>query len=67
MPCTDSLGNFVTFEVGGDAGPIVDAFGQRGIGVRGLAPYGMNAQVRVTAGTEDEVDTFLEVAEEILA
>jgi histidinol-phosphate aminotransferase len=67
VPCTDSLGNFVTFEVGGDAGPVVDAFGQRSMGVRELAPYGMNEQVRVTAGTEDEVDQFLEVARVLLA
>jgi len=67
MPCTDSLGNFVTFEVGGVAASAIDAFGQRGIGVRGLVPYGMTEQVRVTAGTEDEVDAFLEAAADLLA
>lgn len=67
MPCTDSLGNFVTFEVGGDAEPVINAFGQRGIGVRGLAPYGMNEQIRVTAGTEEETDMFLDAAQQLLS
>ena len=67
MPCTDSLGNFVTFECGGDAAPVIDAFAERGIGLRGLVPYGMTDQVRVTVGTEEEVDTFVRVAVDLLS
>jgi len=63
---TPSLGNFVTIELDGPAGPVIDAFAQHGVGVRGLPPYAMNEQIRVTVGTEQEVDDFLEAAEAVL-
>lgn len=63
---TPSLGNFVTIETGGPAAGTVEAFAAHDVGVRPLAPYGMDEQVRVSVGTRDEVDGFLEAAEQVL-
>lgn len=63
---TDGLGNFLTIELGRPSGAVVDAFAERGIGVRALAPYGMDQQIRVSVGTPVEVETFLDAAGEIL-
>ena len=60
------LGNFVTVELGRPAGPVVEAFADRGIGVRPLVPYGLEEQVRITVGTPAEVDAVLAAAREIL-
>lgn len=67
IPCTDGLGNFVTFEVAGEAGPVVEAFGRdHGVGVRPLLPYAMASQVRASVGTEDEVEAFLVAADDVV-
>lgn len=66
VPFTASLGNFVTVELGGPAQPVVEAFAARGIGVRPLAPYGMDQQVRITVGTASEVDEVLAAVDDIL-
>ena len=66
IPFTDGLGNFLTIELGTEAGPVVAAYGERGIGVRSLPPYGMLEQIRVTVGTPDEVDAFLAASREVL-
>jgi histidinol-phosphate aminotransferase len=63
---TAGLGNFVTVELGEPSGPTVEAYAQRGIGVRPLEPYGMAEQVRVSVGSPDEVDAFLEASDEVL-
>lgn len=67
IPFTDGLGNFLTFEVGADAAPVVAAFEEHGVGLRPLVPYRMHEQVRATVGTEQEVDDFLAAAEVVLA
>jgi histidinol-phosphate aminotransferase len=67
IPFTDGLGNFLTLELGTEAGPVVAAYGERGIGVRSLPPYGMLEQIRVTVGTPDELDAFLAASQEVLA
>jgi histidinol-phosphate aminotransferase len=67
IPFTDGLGNFLTFEVGADAAPVVAAFEEHGVGLRPLVPYGMREQVRATVGTADEVDDFLTAAKDVLA
>ena len=67
IPFTDGLGNFLTFEVGADAGPVVAGFEEHGVGLRPLQPYGMHEQVRATVGTEEEVDDFLAAAKDVLA
>ena len=60
------LTNFATVELGRPAGPVVEAFAQRGIGVRPLTPYGLEEQVRITVGTPAEVDAVLTAAPEVL-
>lgn len=67
VPLTAGLGNFVTVELGCPAGPVVAAYAERGIGVRALAPYGLDAQVRITVGTPAEVDAVLEASGDVLA
>lgn len=67
IPVTAGLGNFVTIELGQPAPPVVRAYAERGVGVRPLAPYGMDEQLRVTVGRPGEVDAFLEASEHVLA
>lgn len=67
VPFTDGLGNFLTLELGTASAPIVAAYADHGIGVRPLAPYGMDEQLRVTVGTPDEVEAFLTASREVLA
>jgi histidinol-phosphate aminotransferase len=67
VPFTDGLGNFLTIELGEPAGPVVEAYAAHGVGVRPLAPYGMDEQVRVSVGTPDEVDVFVEATEDVLS
>lgn len=62
-----SLGNFVLVPLGRPAGPVVEAYAERSIGVRPLAPYRLDEHVRVTVGTRDEVEAFLEASADILA
>lgn len=66
VPFTDGLGNFLTIELGEAAAPVVEAFGEHGVGVRPLAPYGMLEQIRVTVGRPDEVEAFLAAAKDVL-
>lgn len=63
---TPSLGNFVTIELDRPAAEVVEAFAEHEVGVRPLAPYGMDRQVRVSVGTPDEVDAFLDAADDVL-
>lgn len=63
---TTSRANFMTIETPGDAAPVVAGFAARGIGVRDLAAYGMREQIRVTVGTERDVDTFVDAARDLL-
>ena len=66
VPYTPSLGNFVTIELDRAAPEVVEAFAEHEVGVRPLAPYGMDRQIRVSVGTPDEVDAFLAAAEDVL-
>jgi histidinol-phosphate aminotransferase len=67
IPFTDGLGNFLTFELGTEAAPVVEAYAGHGVGIRPLAPYGMTQQIRATVGTPEEVDAFLAASAEVLA
>lgn len=67
IPVTDGLGNFVTLELGQPAAPIVEAYAEHGVGVRPLAPYGMDEQLRVTVGTPEEVEAFIAASEQVLS
>ncbi len=66
VPVIEGLGNFVLIELGEPAAPIVEAYADHGVGVRPLAPYRLLEQIRVTVGTPDEVDRFLEVSRDVL-
>jgi histidinol-phosphate/aromatic aminotransferase/cobyric acid decarboxylase-like protein len=55
----ESLGNFVTVELGTATPSIVDVYRRFGIGVRPLNTCGMTDQVRVTVGTPPQIDTCL--------
>lgn len=66
IPVTAGLGNFVTIELGQPATPVLRAYADRGVGVRPLAPYGMDEQLRVTVGTPREIDAFLAASREVL-
>ena len=67
VPHSAGLANFVTVELGTDAGLIVNAFAEHGIGVRALQPYGLHEQVRITVGTPEEVEAVLTAAAAVLA
>lgn len=67
VPFTDGLGNFLTIELGQPAADVVGAYADHGVGVRPLAPYAMDEQIRVSVGTPDEVDAFLRASREVLA
>lgn len=66
IPLTDGLGNFVTIELGEPSGPYVEAFAEHGVGVRPLLPYAMTEQLRITVGTDDEIEAFLTAAATVL-
>jgi histidinol-phosphate aminotransferase len=67
VPFTDGLGNFLTVEIGAPATPVVDAFAEHGVGIRPLGPYGMTEQVRVSVGTPEQTNDFLEAAADVLS
>lgn len=67
VACTEGLGNFVTLELSGPAAPVVAAYAAHGVGVRPLAPYGLERQLRVTVGTPAEVDAFLAASRQVLS
>ncbi|MGH3443724.1 MAG: pyridoxal phosphate-dependent aminotransferase [Nitriliruptorales bacterium] len=67
VPFVDGLGNFLQIELGEPSGPIVEAYAGHGVGVRPLAPYRLGEQIRVSVGTPEEVDVFLEASAKILA
>ncbi len=62
-----SVGNFVTFELPVDAAPVYDALLRKGVIVRPVANYGMPRHLRVTVGTREENDRFLQALREVLA
>jgi len=64
----ESYTNFITylFNEKLDSTKISDALLQRGIIIRNLASYGMNA-VRITIGTEKQNDTFFKHFKEVVA
>ncbi len=61
-----SIGNFITFDTGGDANGIFDRLLQRGVIVRPIAAYGMPSHLRVSVGTEVENQQFLDALSAVL-
>ncbi len=64
----DSYTNFITylFDNSMDSTKIADALLKRGVIIRNLASYGMNA-VRITIGTEKQNDVFFKHFSEVIA
>ena len=64
----DSYTNFITylFDDNMDSTKIADALLKRGVIIRNLASYGMNA-LRITIGTEKQNDTFFKHFSELIA
>jgi histidinol-phosphate aminotransferase len=64
----ESYTNFITylFDETMDSTKISDALLKRGVIIRNLASYGMNA-IRITIGTEKQNDVFFKHFEEVIA
>ena len=62
-----SVGNFVTFGLDREAGPVYEALLREGVIVRPVADYGLPRHLRVSVGTEAENDRFLAALERVLA
>lgn len=60
VPCHRGQTNFVLIEPPMAAADMYEALLRRGVIVRPLAPYGLGQYLRVTLGTRDENDAFLE-------
>ncbi|MGB1580166.1 MAG: pyridoxal phosphate-dependent aminotransferase, partial [Nevskiales bacterium] len=58
--------NFLTFELGSNAAAINDALLRAGVILRPLASYAMPDYLRVTIGTEQENQRFLQVLSQLL-
>jgi len=61
-----SNANFIFFHVKREAAPVVAELARRNILVRGGAEYGYPKWIRVTIGTKEENDLFLDSLKEIL-
>jgi histidinol-phosphate aminotransferase len=57
--CLPSAGNFISFDCGQDGLPIYQQLLNQGIIVRPLHPYQMNQYLRVSVGTEAQIQRFL--------
>ncbi len=62
-----SLGNFITVDVGREAGPVFAALLQAGVIVRPVANYGLPNHLRVSVGTWEENDRFIAALNQVLA
>lgn len=61
-----SQGNFVTFSVGRDAHPVFQALLRQGVIVRPLGGYGLAQWLRVTVGTTEQNERFVEALDRSL-
>jgi histidinol-phosphate aminotransferase len=62
-----SVGNFLCFEVPGDAAAMYTGLLGEGVIVRPVASYGLPRHLRVTVGLEDENTRFMEALEKVMA
>ncbi len=61
-----SVGNFLTVDVGRDAGPVYDALLHKGVIVRPVANYGLPNHLRISIGLAEENDRCLTALREVL-
>ena len=59
MVCIPSHANFITFDVGRDAGPVYEAMLREGVIVRPLVGYNLPNHLRVTIGSAEENTRFI--------
>ena len=62
-----SVGNFISFELPGDAGEVYEQLLRRGVILRPVANYQMPQHLRVSIGTAEENQRFLTALGEVLA
>ena len=62
----ESVGNFVTVDIGREAGGVYDALLRRGVIVRPVANYGLPNHLRVTVGLPVENRRFLDALAEVM-
>jgi len=61
-----SVGNFITFDVRRPPGPVYERLLREGVIVRPVANYGLPTHLRVTIGTRNENDRFLNALDSVL-
>jgi histidinol-phosphate aminotransferase len=61
-----SVGNFLTIDLGRDAGPVDQALLRLGVVTRPVANYGLPNHLRVSIGLADENSRFLTALEQVL-
>ncbi|WP_018861364.1 MULTISPECIES: histidinol-phosphate transaminase [unclassified Thioalkalivibrio] len=62
-----SVGNFITFDTGRDAGPVYEALQREGVITRPVENYGLPGHLRVTVSTADDNERFLQALDRALA
>ncbi|HEY6254031.1 MAG TPA: histidinol-phosphate transaminase, partial [Candidatus Angelobacter sp.] len=58
--------NFIYFETEGDANGVSERMQEQGVIVRSLVPWGIPNGIRVTIGTPEQNETFMQVLKKVL-
>jgi len=66
LPFIPSIGNFISFELPGDAEPVYQALLREGVIVRAIGAYGMPRHLRVSVGLREENRRFVQALERVL-
>ncbi len=66
LPYIPSMGNFVSFDCGGDGPEVFQQLLRHGVIVRPVAEYGLPRHLRVSIGLPEENQRFLDVLPEVL-
>ena len=61
-----SAGNFITVDIQRDGGEVFEKMLAEGVIVRPLKPYGLNTHLRISIGTEAEIERCLTILTKIL-
>ncbi|WP_018864321.1 histidinol-phosphate transaminase [Thioalkalivibrio sp. ARh3] len=62
-----SVGNFITFDTGRDAGAVFEALQREGVITRPVENYGLPGHLRVTVSTAEDNERFLQALDRALA
>ena len=66
LPFIPSIGNFISFELPGDAAPVYQALLREGVIVRPVGAYGLPRHLRVSVGLDAENRRFVQALERVL-